>query len=166
MTMTAPQLLKTATGQRLHIAECPHILGAAVSPATFDEIATTDICTWCDAELNEVGRTEHDTIEAALLDMGAYRHQIPELTRLLATVERDKVFVPFSRSYVAVAREGRTVAVAGHTYVDFLDGRRVELPGFVSVAGEGGNPRRDVWGSTCPVSFVKHPVVGDCEWCL
>lgn len=165
MTITAPQLFKTATGQRLHIAECPHILGVAASPASFDEMATMDVCTWCDAELSDEGRTYHETVEAALLDMGAARHRVAELTRTLVTASFDTIFVPFSRSYVAVALSGRTVAVAGHTYVGFLDGRRVELEGYVDVDAGAPQGRRDVWGSLCPVSFVAHPVGGDCEWC-
>lgn len=158
MTKTA-ELFRTATGQRLHLRECPHVLGVDLLPAGDSGL---DVCTWCDAELNEVGRTYHDTIEQALLDMGAAQHVVPELARHLRGVDHDKVFVPFSRSYVAVALDGRTVAVAGCTYVDFLDGNRVLLPGYLPGQRTGGHEVRDVWGAVCSDCRETRALNGAC----
>lgn len=164
MTITAIALFRTANGQRLHIAECPYILGAEVFPADLDD--SREVCTWCQAELNDEGRTYHDSIEDALRDMAVAGANLAELTRLLRSVEHDTIYVPFSRSYVAVALDGRPAAVAGKTYVWFRDGRKIELPGFVGTGGDKvGGDRSSVWGDTCPRSFMKHPVNGSCDEC-
>lgn len=164
MTITATSLFRTANGQRLHIAECPYILGADVFPADVDD--PREVCTWCQAELNDEGRTYHDSIEDALRDMGAAEGNLVELARLLRSVEHDTIYVPFSRSYVAVALDGRPSAVAGKTYVWFRDGRKVELPDFVSVSGDKvGGDRSGVWGDRCPHSGLSHPVNGACDRC-
>jgi hypothetical protein len=164
MTSTAAALFRTANGQRLHIAECPYILGAEVLPAAVDD--TREVCTWCQAELNEEGRTIHDSIEDALRDMGANEGNLVELARLLRSVAHDLIYVPFSRSYVAVALEGRPAAVAGKTYVWFRDGRKIELPGFVGTGGDKiGGDRSSIWGDTCPRTFMKHPINGSCDEC-
>lgn len=163
MTVTTTALYSTANGQRLHIAECPYILGAEVFPEVVDD--TREVCTWCQAELNDEGRTYHDSIEDALRDMAVAGANFAELTRLLRSVEHDTIYVPFSRSYVAVALDGRPAAVAGKTYVWFPDGK-VELPDFVSAGGDKiGGDRSGVWGETCPHSGLKHPVNGACDRC-
>lgn len=161
MTTATIELFRTATGQRLHIAECPHVLGALLFEATEQDQASREVCRWCAAELAEEGRTYHDAIEAALLDMGAPQHVVPELARHLSTVEHDRVFVPFSRSYVAVARDGRSMAWAGVTYIGFRDGRKVLLPGYAP-GGGGGNRTSDAWGETCLDCFTSRSLMGEC----
>jgi hypothetical protein len=69
--------------------------------------------------------------------------------------------VPFSRAYVALALEGRSVAWAGVTYVGFRDGRKILLPGYAPGSGSGGQVS-DRWGETCPVCRMTCSVSGDC----
>jgi hypothetical protein len=165
MTIADTRLFKTANGGRLHIAECPYILGAEVFLASPADLDALPVCSWCDAELNDEGRTYHDTIEDALRDMGAPEVSIPQLRSLLAGRPHDTIYVPFSRSYVAVAFEGRPTAVAGKTYVWFGHGDKVELPGYVESHSSTWRKRSQVWGALCPITYLRHPVNGACEWC-
>lgn len=161
MTVASIELFRTTTGQRLHIAECPHVLGAILIAAGVDDHATLELCQWCAAELADEGRTYHDDIESALLDMGAPRHAVAELASHLRTVEHDTVFVPFSRAYVALARQGRSVAWAGCTYVGFRDGRKVLLPGYVAGTGKGAEVAT-AWGLTCSRCWTQRSLSGEC----
>lgn len=162
MTVANAELFRTATGHRLHIAECPHVLGAALFPVTDIDLQAREVCRWCEAEMSEVGRTYHDTIEAALLDMGAPQSAVPELASHLRTVEYDVIFVPLSRSYVALAREGRSVAWAGVTYVGFRDGCKILLPGYAPGSGSGGHVS-DAWGELCTCCFTTRSLTGKCN---
>ena len=160
MTVTSIELYRTTTGQRQDIAECPHVLGAVLIAVTSDDTVEREVCRWCAAELAEEGRTYHDTIEAALLDMGAPRQVIAELTAHLRTAEHDTVFVPHSRSYVALALAGRSVAWAGCTYVGFRGGRRVLLPDYAP--GGGGPEVARAWGEVCTGCWTARSLAGFC----
>ena len=162
MTMTEqPELFRTAGGGKLHIRPCPHIHGVEVMAATADDAATRSVCTWCAAELAGEGRTYHPTVEMALADMGAAQHAVPELVRLLKLVDYDDVFVPFSRSYVAVSKGGAGVAWAGKTYVDYRDHPLVTLPDYAP-GGGGGSALIKLWGSDCPDCFTTRSRNGAC----
>jgi hypothetical protein len=163
MTMTEqPELFRTENGGRLHIRPCPHIHGAQILSATAQDAETRPLCTWSAAELAGEGRTYHDTVEEALVDMGAPQHAAPELARLLKVLDFDGVFVPFSRCYVAVTSSGVSIACAGKTYVDYRDRPLVTLPDYAA-GGGGGVERPDVWGTPCPVTFVVRSRNGACD---
>lgn len=166
MTIANTALYRTTTGKRLHIAECPHVLGAALHEADADDLAVRELCTWCDAELSEEGRTYHDSIEDALRFMGVAECALPELSIHLRTASHDDVYTPFSRAYVSLLLEGRSVAWARKTYVGFRDGRLVTLPDYVPGTGTSRGGRDDVWGETCLVHFVRRSVTGVCGGCL
>lgn len=158
-----PQLYRTATGRKLHLEECPHVHRVELLAA---EPGTYEICTWCLAELSGEGRTYHPSIEDALRDLGAPEVAIRELAGHLRGVEHDAVYVPFSRAYVAVAKDGLGMAWAGKTYVAFRCLPTVFLPDYVSTTCGGSSPLRGAWGDTCPVHFVKRSLNGTCEGCL
>lgn len=163
MTMTEqPELFRTEGGGRLHLRPCPHIHGAEILAATAQDAETHPVCGWSAAELAGEGRTPHGTVEEALADMGAPQHAAPELARLLKLTTYDGVFVPFSRSYVALTLDGMSVAWAGKTYVDYRDRPLVALPDYAP-GGGGGVERSELWGSTCPVTFLARPRNGDCD---
>lgn len=164
MTMTEqPELFRTAGGGRLHIRPCPHIHGAQILAATAQDAKTLSLCAWSAAELAGEGRSYHDTVEEALADMGAPQHATPELARLLKVADFDEVFVPFSRSYVAVTRDGMSVAWAGKTYVDYRDRPLVTLPDYAP-GGGGGAADPDKWldQPTCLECFTKRSITGAC----
>ncbi len=156
------ELFHTATGQRLHIPACPYVVGVALTPANPIVRSAMDVCSWCQAEIDGVGRTYHDTIEAALEDFNADHAVRAELARLLRLAEHDTVYVPHSRSYLAVAKDGQGVAWAGKTYVAYRDRPFVPLPDFVAGGGSGGTSRAGAWGDACPACFTVRSLNGSC----
>ena len=164
MTTTSTTTLHhTDTGGRLHLLQCPHL----VSASPIHQAVPTDprpVCQWSQNELAGVGRTYHDSVEAALEDMGAAQHARPELTRLLNAVSYDEVFVPHSRSYVTVLLKGCPEAWAGKSYVTYRNGTTVELPGFVARGDGAGLPGNGegAWGQTCNDCFQKRSLSGHC----
>jgi hypothetical protein len=157
------ELVHTATGGRLHIRLCPHVFGVEnLVPATSADRETTPVCSWCQAELDGVGRTRHESIETALADSGAPQHARPELARLLRIVEHDTVYVPNSRSYVAVARDGVIVASAGKTYVWYPDRPVVQLDDYASATGASATPGPEDWGEICESCFTTRSKNGSC----
>lgn len=162
MTVTEqPELFRTEGGGRLHIRPCPHIHGVDVIAATAADAAEQPVCSWCAAELAGEGRSYHESVEEALADMGAPQHATPELARLLRLVDFDGVFVPFSRSYVAVTSDGKSIAWAGKTYVDYRDRPLVTLPDYAP-GGGGGPALAQAWGSRCPECFTTRWRNGAC----
>ncbi|MCZ2849140.1 hypothetical protein [Modestobacter sp. VKM Ac-2978] len=151
----APQALyKTATGQRRHIARCPHIVGKHVA-----EASDGPICEMSQAELSGVGREYFDDLATALPALGAFGDTWSEILRVTAPVEHDAVWIPNSRSYIALGRNGHGVAWVGKTYVDIAGGARVELPGYAPGSG-GGAPQDLRRGPVCKSCFMETPLSG------
>lgn len=150
-----PTLYRTAGGAKLHLRECPHLVGGEPFEASADDLATRETCVWSQHELTGAGRTYHDTIEAALADMGADQASWPALAVALRQVEHDTIFVPFSRSYVALQLDNVGMAWAGKTYVNYPDRPAVLLPDFVPGKGGGAAVADATWGDVCPVGHVR-----------
>src|SRR4051794_5240551 len=147
-------LYKTATGQRRHIAQCPHIAGKEVMEASVEPI-----CDLSQAELDGVGRQYFDDLAAALPILGASGTTWAEILRITAPVQHDAVWIPNSRSYIALGRDGLGVAWVGKTYVDIAGEPRIELPGYAP--GSGGGTVKDVRrGQICNSCFTEKPLSG------
>jgi hypothetical protein len=159
LTASTTTLYRTATGTRLHIRECPHLLGKEVFEATEGEI-----CDSCERELRGEGRTYFDRLADALALVEAPQGNWPLIEQHLAAVDRDRIWVPFSRSYVALGRDGRAVAWAGRTYVVPAAGEYIELPGFRSGSG-GGAASEEIWGATCEKHHLQRARNGSCWMC-
>lgn len=71
----------------------------------------------------------------------------------LKFVTCDEIWLPHSKSYVALGLDGRAVASFGKTYV-WVGGNRIDLPGYVAGrhAGRGDQP---AYGETCPRCFLR-----------
>jgi len=166
MTATAstPALFRTATGQRLYIPPCPHVLGVELPPASANDLATLDVCSRCQAELDGVGRTYFDPLEPALAIFEAYRETWTAIAGMLRGAAHDQVWVPNNLSYVALGLAGKGVAWVGKTYVQLADGTFHELPGYEP--GVGGGAIVDArWGDVCPTCSMQMPLTRVCDEC-
>jgi len=160
----APEtLVRTETGAKLHIAACPHI-GSEIREATAAERLAMDVCGWCRAELDGVGRTYCNSLEDAMRLFGTHSGTERAIKDALRFVVHDQIWLPNSRSYVALGHEGRGVAWFGKTYVVPRMGEFVELPGFRE-SGGGGTPLDEQVGETCPVHFLTMSLTGVCDLC-
>ena len=159
-TETVP-LYRTETGGRLHLRQCPHLLGKDVVEATE---ADGEICVHCSRELRGEGRRYFPSLADALPEFGAPRANWPLISEHLAGVEHDQVWIVFSGSYIALGREGRAVAWAGKTYVNPSAHEFVELPDY-RAGGGGGSPVTAPWGETCEKHHLKRSRNGVCGMC-
>lgn len=161
------RLYHAVLGGKLHLPDCPHVRAVDLIEASHSDRSSMLVCaSWCQRELAGEGRTYHDSIAAALEDMGAPHHARSELERLLNEAECDTIFVPNSRAYVAVTRAGKATAWAGMTYVGFTgpEPRIVYLPEYVS-GGGGGNAHDGRRGDICPIHGYDMSVTGICWGC-
>ena len=157
-------LVRTANGTRLHIAPCPHILGAAASDATAADLFALPLCSWCEAEVDGAGRTYFDSLDDAMRFFGAHVGSKALVRDALRFVTHDRIWVPNSRSYIALGLEGATVAWVGKTYVVPLRGWIVELPGYAPHARDG-SARGGRFGDPCPTHFIARSLTGVCDPC-
>lgn len=159
------QLLKTDTGQRLHIAPCPHILGAEVVAATEHDLATGQVCSWCEPEIAGKGRQYFASIEGAMKVFGTFSDTRKPIEQLAGSVEYDEIWTPASQSYVALGFKRQMVAWFGKThFVNIVTGERVELPGYEE-GGGGGTTRVQRVAEICSRCSMEMPFSGICEYC-
>lgn len=156
-------LLKTAGGLRLHMAPCPHLLRHATQVATAAERRTMPLCHWCAKEVAGHGRTYLPDLAAAMRMFGSHVDTTQLIRAHLCGVEWDQIWIPNSRSYIALGLGGRGVAWVGKGYVVPRRGEFITLPGFVGHGSGGGKPAEHVWGATCPVCFVQRSLSGSCD---
>lgn len=150
-------LWRTATGGRAHLARCSHLVGKKIIPAT-----DQPVCDSCQAELDGHGRDHQVDLRAALPVMGVSGTDWPQVQSLLSTVDHDEVWLPYSKSYIALGRGGKAVAWVGKNYVDIAGGGRTELPGYAAVQKSGGTSREVRYGLPCPKCGLTRSLSGAC----
>ena len=160
-TPAEQQLVSTVGGQKLHLPECPHLLRVPVVAAAPEDLATLAVCHWCRQELDGVGRTYFDTLEEAMRFFGTHAGTETAIRDAVRFIQRDQIWVPYSKAYIALGREGAGVAWIGKTYVATRD-LFVELPDY-RPGGGGGAARPVPEPSFCEVCFLQLPVAGTCD---
>lgn len=153
-------LYRTSEGQRVHLRGCPHIVGLEVAPVAAGD-TSVPVCRWTRTELDGVGRIPQKTLDGALREFGASPLARPQLIKLLKGVAWDKVYLPQSRSYVALSMDDKPVAWAGKTYVQIGE-QFVPLPEHRGGAG-GGPFVSELWGEPCPECFMQRSMNGTCS---
>jgi hypothetical protein len=152
---------------KLHIRLCPHLQDTSdPAEATSEQRRDNEVCSWCSRELAGEGRTYFDTLDEALHEFGHRSDEAQRLIRAaLSGVEHDLVWIPASRSYIALGLSGPAVAWIGWGYVA-VKGRPVEeLPWFQPNSGGGNLRPEEARGALCEVHFVERSVTGACEMC-
>jgi hypothetical protein len=161
-TLAPDVLVRTETGGRLHIAACPHI-GGMIRLATDEERGAMTVCTWCQAELDGVGRTYFDQLEEVMREFGTWSGTEKLIKAALHGVDWDSIWVPNSRSYVALGHQGKGVAWFGKSYVVPARGEFVWLPEYQE--GHGGPRGNERTGEVCAKHFMARSVTGRCDMC-
>lgn len=156
-------LVRTETGARLHIPACPHI-GGRIREADPAERLEMQVCSWCQAELDGVGRTYCVDLDEAMREFGTWSGTERLIKDALRFVTWDQIWVPNSRSYVALGHEGRGVAWFGKTYVIPRRGLFVELPEYRPIHGGGAAVDGRV-GELCEKHLLTRSLTGACELC-
>lgn len=166
-TISNETLYFTHAQGKLHVRQCPHIHGVEpLHEATAEQVSEKQVCTWCARELAGEGRTYFDTLDDALRDFGHVSDEAHRLIReALAGIDYDEVYVPGSRSYIALGSQGLGVAWIGVGFVERKGQPTVELPWFVPTAGGGARQTEELRGDVCEIHFVERSVTGECELC-
>jgi hypothetical protein len=153
-------LYRTAAGIRTHLRGCSHIVGLEVTPVAPGD-TSIPVCRWTRTELEGKGRIPQKTVDGALRELGASVAARPKLVKLLKGVKWDSVYLPQSRSYVALNLEGRAVAWAGRNYVQIGE-QFVPLDDYQG--GSGGGPFvSELWGEPCEQCFQERARNGTCS---
>ena len=154
---------RTATSTRRHLAECPHLVGRDWHVATEAEIAAYPLCSWSQDQLGGHGRSHPATLEDAMREQCTPAEAVALIKEHLKFVTYDEIWLPYSRSYVALGLGGRAVAAFGKTYL-WVGGRRIELPTYVRNRHQGHRAQPGV-GEPCPIHFIARSLTGVCDLC-
>ena len=159
-TVSTTEFRATANGGRKHLAPCPHLVGSTTRPVHDDE--HLPVCDWCAKELSGHGRRYFDDLRLAL---DAFRAPL-ENRRLIQTelqhVRHDRIWMPYSGSYVALGLEGRGVAWTGKTYVVPRAGVSIPLHGYTDADRSGFSRPEQRTGGKCPDCWQHRSVSGAC----
>lgn len=156
-------LFRTPTGRKLHIPPCPHPT-APLEPATQQDLDSLELCTWCTRELNGEGRQPYASLEDAMTAQGILDDRRQKITKLVAALAYDDVYIPNSAAYIGLANKDkrRTLAWVHKAAIDVVGEERVWFPGFEgSVGGTGIRKPEPKWGTTCDVGHTRS-VSGRC----
>lgn len=154
---------RTATATRVHLAECPHLVGKEWHEATELELDRYPLCDWSQKELSGLGRSHPATVAEAMREQGTPAGAAPLIKEALKFVTFDEIWLPYSRSYVALGLDGRAVASFGKTYVK-VAGNRVDLPGYVA-GWHQGHTKQAAYGEVCPQHHIAMSISGLCDLC-
>src|SRR5690606_33847837 len=111
----AAVLYRTASGNRPHIPACPPVGGTLREAGAAERLAMT-VCSWCQAELDGVGRTYFGSLDDAMRAFGSHVGTHGLIRDALRFVTYDQIWLPYSKSYIALGHQGRGVAWVGKTY--------------------------------------------------
>lgn len=153
---------RTSTGTRVHLPQCPHLVGHDAHRATAAERLLRPVCDWSRAQLDGHGREHFETLQDALRRVGVPAEAHDTVLDALRFVSRDEVFVVHSLTYGALGLRGRSVAGFGKTYY-WVGSRRVHLPSYVDSSRSGRMGER-AHGTTCPNHFIERSLTGECEY--
>lgn len=147
----------------VHLVECPHLVQKQWHPATEQDLATLPVCSWSRDQLVGHGRSHPLTLEEAIREHGTPEAAVRPIKEALRFVTFDEIWLPYSRSYVALGLDGRAVASFGKSYVQVGD-QRVDLPDHVA-ARRAGHTTAPARGELCPRCFIQMPLTGICDDC-
>jgi hypothetical protein len=154
---------RTASATRVHLVNCPHLVGRDAHVVDEIEIATYGLCEWSQDQLDGVGRSHPATLEEAMREQGTPAGAVSLIREHLRFVRYDEIWLPHSRSYVALGRGGRAVAAFGKSYM-WVGGRRIDLPGYVDTR-HAGHRSQPSYGDTCQGCHIMLPLSGVCDDC-
>lgn len=111
------------------------------------------------------GRTYFDSLESA---MRSYRVPVEAQATVRSTLQgiaHDGFYVPPSRPYIAVTRQGRVVARVHMGHIGIPGAARVELPGYRERARGARNVQPHAARQTCGKCHLEVPLIGTCDEC-
>ena len=96
-------MFRTSTGTRVHLPQCPHLVGTDAHAASRPSGLQHPVCDWSQAQLGGYGREHFDAIEDAMRRVGVPVERTTTILAALRFVEYDEVFAVHSLTYGALA---------------------------------------------------------------
>ena len=157
-------LIRTPGGGKLHIRGCSHLTSTSeLLVVTAQDAETRELCTACAAELNGQGRTPFDNLDRAMEAFNMPVEVRAKVRELVARVDADRIWIPYSRSYVALGKDGTRALYIGKTYV-WINGELTTLPGYAP-GGGGGAATSERVRPICLTCGYELPGTGICDNC-
>src|SRR5687768_12826479 len=97
-----PVMFRAQTGTRVHLPECPHLVGTDACAASATERLRHPVCDWSQAQLGGYGREHFDRLDDAIRKVGVPIGSHATITDALRFVDYDEVFVVHSLTYGAL----------------------------------------------------------------
>lgn len=165
-TATEAELFYVQGGSTRHLRACPHLQvteSERVLAATGEAPAGLPVCQWSQAEIDGVGRTYYPTFDAALERFGAPVENRARMREIAAGQTYDRVWTPYSMSYVAIGWGEAGPAVAWFLKSVVYTGAQCE-----ELAGTGQTSRtatsvEDRPVALCPFCFTTLSNSGHCS---
>lgn len=157
-------LFHTKGGSKLHVRACMHFdVDSDVIETTPENAGTRVLCASCAEELHGRGRTTYDDLDRALEALPVPVEARTRVRELVADLPRQRIWIPYSRSYVAIGNDDRRTVYVGKTYL-MLGDEFVPLPGYS--AGEGTTSSSTERARPfCPVCGYELLATGACGYC-
>jgi hypothetical protein len=163
-TEDRPAFFRTTAGSRVHLPDCPHLLGTAAHAAGGAELLALPVWEWSTAQIEGCGREHFDTVDDAARRVGVPVQAHGEILQGLKFVTYDDIYVVHSLTYAALGHERRIIAGFGKTYF-WVGDTRVNLPDYV-VSSRHGRTDQGSYADICPVHFEAMSLTGVCGSCL
>ncbi|MFC6509821.1 hypothetical protein ACFQBY_15305 [Promicromonospora citrea] len=166
-------LFRVPTGKMLHARECQHLTEkslALLEPATELDLAKLPLCSSCRDALSTGGRAHYTSFDAALEALPVPVEHRPHMREVAAALDTAQVWIPASRSYIAVSA-GPGIEASAYFHKTFVDVHQEDggyvrewVPGHRTTrsAGEAAPAQLP---AVCPTCFVQLPASGRCDEC-
>ncbi|MDR7384400.1 hypothetical protein [Promicromonospora iranensis] len=166
-------LFRVPKGKMLHARECQHLTEkslAVLEPATELDVAKFPICSSCRDALSTGGRELFSSFDVALEALPVPVEHRPRMRKIVSGLHRVRIWIPASRSYIAVS-PGAGVSASAYFNKGFVDVhqedggyKREWMPGHAS-SGTSSKVSQAPEPLVCPIHSVQLPATGICDDC-
>ncbi|MCP2264381.1 hypothetical protein ACFQHV_23835 [Promicromonospora thailandica] len=166
-------LFRVPQGKMLHARECQHLTEkslAVLEPATELDLAKYPICSSCRDALSTGGRTHYTSFDTALEALPVPLEHRPRMREIAAALDTARIWIPASRSYIAVSA-GQGIEAAAYFNKTFVDLHqegggydREWMPGH-RTARQASEATLERLPPVCPTCSFQLPASGHCDNC-
>ncbi|WP_419703606.1 hypothetical protein [Promicromonospora sp. NFX87] len=167
-------LFRVPYGKVLHGRDCQHLSEdrlAALQPATELDRQKFKVCKTCLVALTGSNRADFDSFEAALEALPIPAVHRPVMREMAEGLDKTRIWIPSSRSYVAVSPGPGQEATAffNKGFVDIQQAgggyKRILMAGFSGTQTNTFAHAPDAAPASCPGCYMQLPATGRCDAC-
>lgn len=166
--ITIDLLFRVPHGETLHARDCQHLTEkslAALEPATEADLGKHPICNSCRAALASGGRTYFSSFDEALEALPVPVEHRERMREIAAPLDRRRVWIPASGSYIAVSAGPGVEASAyfNRTFVDVHKAGGGYVREWMTGAPGASMAVASAAPGTCSSCFMQLPASGTCD---